>query len=402
MSSRQKKLMILGAGPSQLPVIRKAVDLGCYVITVDYLPDNIGHKLSHKYVNCSTVDKEGILSIAKLLHIDGVITSASDVATPSVGFVAEQLGLPGGGASTAETMSNKAMFRISQREHGLNCPGFVIGQGFQDIKEQLSTLSLPLMFKPVDTSGSRGISQLDTLDADHCSAAFEYAQSYSRSRMVCVEEFVEGVEVGGDGFMLNGRLFAVITHKHRQGFVPAGHSLPTNISAEDQERVLAELAANCRAVGHTNGALNFDVMVSPEKITVLEMSPRLGGNGIPLIIERSTGVDLITANIHFALGENVDLPERPTMTKSCGSRVFGSDYTGILKNIATEEELKAAVPQVFEYVLYYHIGDKVTEFVHSANSLGYALFDCPSSSNYDEIVDRLQSALRLKVAPTIK
>lgn len=81
MTLMTKKLMILGAGVSQLDAIRKAVELGFYVITVDYLPDNIGHKFSHQFVNCSTVDKEGILKIARDLSIDGIVTFASDVAT---------------------------------------------------------------------------------------------------------------------------------------------------------------------------------------------------------------------------------------------------------------------------------------------------------------------------------
>ena len=394
--------MILGAGPSQLPAIRKAVDLGFYVITVGYLPENVGHKFSHQYVNCSTIDKAGVLRAAAELDIDGIVTFASDVATPTVGFVAEQLGLPGGSASAAEIMSNKARFRVHQQEYGLNSPGFVIGQHLQDIEEQMATLSPPLMFKPVDTSGSRGVSRVDQIDHERCAAAFEHAQRYSRSKTVCVEEFLDGIEVGGDGFLVDGRLeLAVITHKYKRGYVVTGHSLPTNISAEDQERVYAELVANCCAVGYTDGPFNFDVMVSPERVTVLEMSPRLGGNGIPMIIKRATGVDLIAATIRFALGEEVRFLERPKVVRSCGSWVFGSDRAGLIEGIAAKGEVKAAVPEVFDYFVHYQIGDAVPEFVHSANSLGYALFDCSPQSSYRGIVNRLQRALRLKVASPI-
>jgi biotin carboxylase len=395
----QKRLMILGAGPGQLPIIRKAVDLGLYVITVDYLPENVGHEFSHQYVNCSTVDKEGVLGAARELNIDGIATFASDVATPTVGFVAEQIELPGSCASIAQTMSNKAKFRTFQREHGLNSPNFVIGECLEDIEEQIEALSPPLMFKPVDTSGSRGISKLDKIDHDRCALAFQYAQGYSPSKTVCVEEFVDGIDVSGDGFLLNGRLYAVITHKHKNGYIPKGHSLPTNIPDEDQERVFAEVVANCRAVGYTDGPLDFDVRVSPSRITVLEMSPRLGGNGIPMIIERATGVDLITATVRFALGEDVELPSKLRVVMRCGSWIFGSDHAGRLEGISTEEELRVAVPQVFECMINYRVGDKVPRFVHSGNSLGHVLFDCPSQSSYRQIVDRLQGALRLKVAP---
>jgi len=394
----QERLMILGAGPNQLPAIRRAVDLGFYVITVDFLPENVGHEFSHQSVNCSTVDKEEVLKVAKDLDIDGVVTFASDVATPTVGFVAEQLSFPGGSFSVAHTLSNKPKFRIFQREHGLNSPNFLIAKQLEDIGKQIATLSPPLVFKPVDTSGSRGVSRVDQIDRDCCAAAFEYAQGYSRSKTVCIEEIVEGVDVSGDGFLLNSELhFAVITQKYKSGFVVTGHSLPTSISIEDQERVFDEVIATCNAVGYTDGPIDFDVRVSPESVTVLEMSPRLGGNCIPLIIERATGIDLITAALKFALGEALEFTYLSNHLRSCGCFMFGSNHGGLLEGIATSEEVRAVVPEVFEYVVNYHIEDEVPEFVHSGNSLGYALFDCPPQLSYSEIVDRLQSVLRLKI-----
>jgi biotin carboxylase len=231
-----KRLLILGAGTGQLPAILRAVERGLFVITADYLPDNVGHRYSHQSINCSTVDKAGILAAAKELDIDGIVTIASDVATASVAHVANHLGLPGCSVRTAETMSNKGRFRAAQQEHGLHSPAFLIGQEFSQVEEGMARLHPPLMFKPVDASGSRGISRVDGVDRQACMDAFSQARRYSRSDTVCVEEFVEGVEVGGDGFLLDGRLrFAAITHKHKCGYIVTGHNLPTNISSEDQE-----------------------------------------------------------------------------------------------------------------------------------------------------------------------
>jgi biotin carboxylase len=393
----KKRLMILGAGPSQLPVIRRAVDLGFYVITVDYIPGNLGHKHSNQYVNCSTVDQAGILRVAKELKIDGILTFASDVATPTVGFVAERLGLPGGSAFVAETMSNKAKFRTFQQEQGLDSPAFVVGQCLEDIQDRVAALSPPLMFKPVDTSGSRGISSVGDRNHGGLSKAFDYAQLWSRSKLVCVEEFVSGIDVSGDGFLVDGQLSAVITQKFKRGFLPTGHSLPTKISEKDQSRVLAEVAATCRTLGYINGPLDFDVRVSSERTVVLEMSPRLGGNGIPNLITRATGVDLIGATLSFALGQSVNLPANPEVVKSCGSWILGSSQKGRLETIASEPELRAAVPEVFEFVVHYRAGDEIPRFEHGGDSLGCVLFDCPSGSSYEEMLDRVSSALRLNV-----
>ena len=156
----QKRLMILGAGPNQLPGIKRAVNLDYKVITVDNIPDSIGHKYSQQYVNCSTIDKEGVLKAAVELEIDGIVTFASDVAIPTLGYVVEQLGLTGPGQSVAETMAYKTRFRVFQRENRLNHPNFAIVERREDLESQLSNLTPPWMFKPVGTSGSRGISMV--------------------------------------------------------------------------------------------------------------------------------------------------------------------------------------------------------------------------------------------------
>jgi biotin carboxylase len=396
--SQQKKLMILGASPGQLPLIHKAVALGHYVITVDYLPDNIGHQFSHQYVNCSTVDQAGVLSAAQELQIDGIATFASDVATASVAFVAEQLALPGCPSWVARTMSNKAHFRRFQRIAGLNSPGFTSGLSMEEITDELLQLRPPLMFKPVDTSGSRGVSRVDQHDLDGCRTAFDYAQRFARSKIVCVEEFVDGIDVSGDGFLVNGQLRAVITQKYKRGYIPIGHSLPTHLSAGDQERVCAEVVKTCHALGYTDGPIDFDVKISPESAVVIEMSPRLGGNGIPKLIMRATGVDLIEATVLQALGQPAILPARLQVLNRCGSRIFGSEYAGRLEHVAATDEVKAQFPEIFDFLFSYQIGEDVPGFEHSGNSLGYALFDCPPGVEYCDMVERIESAMQLRIA----
>jgi len=394
----QKKLMILGAGPNQLTGIKKAVKLGFNVITVDNIPDSIGHKSSHQYVNCSTVDKKGVLRAASELDIDGIVTFASDIAVSTVSYVAERLDLTGAQESVAEAMTNKIRFRVFQRENNLNHPNFAIVEQREDLDRQISNLSFPLMFKPVDTSGSRGISMVSKPDPESCSLAFEYAKGYSRSKTVCVEQYVEGTDVSGDGFLSDGRLtFAVITKKYKRDFAVTGHRIPTALSADDQNRVIAEVAKTCTALGYMDGPLDFDVRISNDHATVLELSPRLGGNGIPMIIERGTGVDLFSAAIRLSLGYKVKLPEKHEIGRSCGTIIFGSDTAGILEHLASDQEIMEAAPEIFEYHLSFKIGDEVPLFTHGGNSLGYALFDCPPQLTYSSIADRVESALHIRV-----
>ncbi len=113
------------------------------------------------------------------------------------------------------------------------------------------------------------------------------------------------VDVSGDGFLLDGRLCAIVTQKYKQGFIPAGHSFPTQLSLTDQARVFEEVTETCQALGYRDGPVDFDVNISAERVVVIEMSPRLGGNGIPELIRRSTDVDLMDLTIRYALGRLV-------------------------------------------------------------------------------------------------
>ncbi|NOT83800.1 MAG: ATP-grasp domain-containing protein [Methylococcaceae bacterium] len=394
---KQPKLMILGASAAQLPIIFKAVALGYYVITVDNQPDNVGHQFSQQCVDCSTVDRDGVLKFAQTLAIDGIVTFASDVATVAVAYVAEQMGLPGCKTRNAQTMSNKANFRAFQQAHHLNRPNFFISERIAELATKHTTLIPPLIFKPVDTSGSRGITKVNDLNIENCAEAFAYAQSFSRSGMVSIEEFIEGVDVSGDGFLVNGELCAIVTEKFKRGFIPTGHSLPSKLTVADQLRVSAEVAKTCQELNYRDGPLDFDVKISDKRVIVIELSPRLGGNGIPELIRRGTGFDLIDMTIQYALGKPCLLPTALTVNNPCGSWVFGSEVAGKIEFIVSEALLRAKVPELFEYVMRHQIGDTVLDFEHSGNSLGYALFDCPPD-DYQDIVERLRAAMQLRIA----
>ncbi len=390
--------MLLGAGNSQLPAIRKAAALGYQVITVDNIPGNAGHALSHGRVNCSTVDLPGVLRAARELEVDGIMTFASDAATPAVGYVAEQLGLPGCRGTAAAVMSDKSRFRAFQENAGFPFPKFKAGPDADAMRAWLAEQQTPLVIKPVDSSGSRGISVVPEPEFAQCRRAVEHAAKYSRSGLVCVEEFLDGEDVSGDGFLVNGELTSVITHKHKQGLVPRGHRLPAALSGADQQIVRQAVAAHCRALNYLDGPLDFDVICKGGQAIVLEMSPRLGGNGIPLLIERGGGVDLIAATARFAVGEPADVPREIPVARGCGSWILGSAQSGRLARIASAEAMARAVPEIFDYTLYREIGARVPSMEHSADSLGWALFDCVSESHYLEIVGRIQRALDLSVA----
>ena len=399
--NRSKKLMVLGAGPFQTPGIRKAAELGHYVISVDDRPENIGHQFSHEYLNCSTVEREKLADHAKAFGIDGICTFSSDVAMTSVGYICDRLGLPGVSFAVAQSMSTKHRFREAQARAGLPHPAFLVGRSLDDLRSLDRELDFPVVFKPVNSSGSRGVRILHHARAKTVESAFAFAKSFSSSGTVCVEEFVGGTECGGDAILFDGELaFVAITEKHLEGVVVTGHCFPSKLAREDQDRVRMALEDCCQAIGYSRGPLNFDVKIESERVMVLEMSGRTGGNGIPAIIKRATGVDVVEATIRLALGEAWRPPETEDegrRRRRSGSLVFGSRRGGTLRKVGSHAQVQQLVPQLIELNFAVPLGNPVRPFEHNGNLIGYAVFDCEPPTTYADVAARIDEALDIQV-----
>ena len=151
---------MLGGSLYQVYAIKEAVRLGYYVITCDYLPSNPGHKYAHEYHNVSTTDKDAVLELARKLQVDGIVAYASDPAAPTAAYVCEKLGLPTSPYESVEILSKKDLFRKYLREHGFNAPRAKGYTCYEDALADIDGFRLPVMVKPVDSSGSKGINKL--------------------------------------------------------------------------------------------------------------------------------------------------------------------------------------------------------------------------------------------------
>ena len=154
--------MILGGARYALPVIEAAHKLGCYVITCDYLPDNIAHKYSDEYCNVSIIEKDAVLEAARKLQIDGIMSFACDPGVVTAAYVAEKMGLPSVGSYEAVSiLQNKGKFRKFLTDHGFNVP---VAKGYTSIDEALKDLDIfhwPVIVKPTDSAGSKGVTRVD-------------------------------------------------------------------------------------------------------------------------------------------------------------------------------------------------------------------------------------------------
>ena len=185
----KKKLMLLGGIRYLLPVIKAAHEQGYYVITCDYLPDNIAHRYSDEYVNVSIIDQEAVLKVAREKEIDGIMSFGVDPGVVSASYVQNQMGLPSFGPyESVCILQNKDRFRTFLAENGFNVPQ---AKGYGSVEEALKDtewIPWPCIVKPTDSAGSKGVTRVDRLE--DLEAALTIAQKNSISGRIIVEEFL--------------------------------------------------------------------------------------------------------------------------------------------------------------------------------------------------------------------
>ena len=202
----QKKILILGGNHVQMTAINAAKSQGYYVITADYLPDNPGHQLSDEYHNISTIDKDAMLKLARELHVDGVVSYASDVSAPTAAYIAEQLGLPTNPYDSVMVLTHKDLFRNFLAEHNYPVPKWAMFTDKNEAYNFISSSRDVWIIKPIDSSGSKGVSKIT--DCAHFDDAWNKAMKYSISKQVIIEQFIkrQGYQIDGDIFVKNGEV----------------------------------------------------------------------------------------------------------------------------------------------------------------------------------------------------
>jgi biotin carboxylase len=395
-----KRLLMLGGADIQVSGIKKAKELGYYVITCDYLPNNPGHKYSDEYFNVSTTDKEAVLALAQTLNLDGILAFASDPAAPTAAFVAEKLGLPTNPYQSVLALSYKDKFRELLHSNGFNYPKSKAIHTYEEAYQFSRQLNKEFIIKPVDSSGSKGVYRL--LPGRDFEYEFNEALNFSRSKTIIVEEFLfkKGHQIGGDGFMVDGKLafrcFGDIHFSTTNPMLPCSVSMPSLHTPENIARVHNELQLMLTAAGMQMGALNFDVIIDEnDEVYILEVGPRNGGNMLPELIKYVTGVDMVEASIRAAVGD--PLPE----LKIGEEKRFYSHYVVHAQENGKISEVKIS-SNLEEHLLYHHfnfsVGDKVNKFRSSNDRLGIMLLKYSDKHEMLDFINNMNEFLKLDIA----
>lgn len=397
-----KRVLMLGGSVYQTYAIKEAVKQGHYVITCDYLPDNPGHKFAHEYHNVSTTDKDAVLDLARKLKVDGVVAYASDPAAPTAAYVCEKLGLPTSPYKSVEILSKKHLFRKYLAEHGFNVPQARSYTTYEDALEEIDLFNLPVMVKPVDSSGSKGINKLT--DKLQLKAFVEDALSYSRDNIFLIEEFIvkNGPQISGDAFSVEGKLVfhclgnEFYSKKVDKDFAPLGECWPTVMPKEVIDTLEVDLQRLISLLGMKSNAYNVEAIYGEDgKVYILELGARSGGSLIPQVTTLATGVDMVPYVIKAALGEDCsDLKMAPVKGFWSNYMAHAND-TGKYAGIEYSEEFKRK--HLVDYVTDIKIGDMVHKYRDAQDCVGEMVLRYDNCEQMNEVIENMDKYYRIKV-----
>ena len=396
-----KKIMVLGAGPLQLPGIMKAKEMGLYTIAVDMDPDAVGFKYSDEQLLISTIDIPKVVNEAIRLQVDGVITLCTDLPVRTVAAVGEALNIPSISVKNAFSATDKIAMRARLKEYDVPIPIFYnveTMEEFYDAVHSIWNCGYKCIVKPADNSGSRGVILLDGNEKSYLEASYNYSKSNSRSGKVVVEEYMEGPEVCVETLSIDGKCYPIqITDKLTTGapyFVEMGHNQPSLLPEDVQKDILQVAIACNKALGNYNGSSCTEIKVTDSGAKVVEMGARLAGDFMTTdLVPLSCGVDMLQSIIRIAIGEKPDCEKK--YEKASAIR-FIDAQPGIVEKITGVSEAKK-VPGVIRVCIDCKPGDKVKVIQSSLDRLGYVIAQSETPKQAISICEEAKSKIQIKV-----
>lgn len=397
-----KKLMLLGGMRYLVPVIEAAHKLGVYVITCDYLPNNIAHKYSDEYCNVSILEKDKVLEKAKELKIDGILSFACDPGVVTAAYVAEKMGLPSSGPyESVEILQNKGKFRKFLTENNFNVP---VAKQYTDIENALNDIEMfnwPVIVKPTDSAGSKGVTKV--VKKSELRDAIDYALKFSHSNEFIIEDFLEKVGDSSDcdSFSIDGKLKFVSFSAQKfdenceNPYTPAAFTWPASISKIHQEELTNEIQRLLTLLNMKSSIYNIETRECTNgKAYIMECSPRGGGNRLTEMIRYMTGVDMITNIVKSALGMELDVIEQKEIKDNWAEIILHSEKEGIFEKLWISEEISS---NIVENDLWIETGTHVGGFSGANEAIGTMVLKFDSEIQMNNVLNNQNNYIKVIV-----
>lgn len=393
--------MVLAAGLLQVPIIKKAHEMGIYVIAVDDDPDAPGMALADKaVVPGGLINEEKLLTIAKEEQVNGVIHPCSEVAMNVMGRINDVLHLHGISRETAVRATNKHLMREAFKVYGAPSPKSYCTDDVEEGYKMFLSIGGKAILKPSRNSGSRGIAEIEQgLSYEEFAPLFERSKDESHDKSVMIEQFVEGPEFSVEIIVSHGtvNVLQVTDKKTTEApyFVELGHNQPSLFPKEIVEAVKDAAVKGVKALQLNDCAAHAEVKVQSSRPYIMEIGARLGGDFISTELTRlSTGIDMVAAAINVALGEE---PCLKPVTKPLGVAIrYFTPPPGVVKAIEGKELLKRL--DVYDAEIYVKPGNVVKEVMSSLDRSGHVIVKAQTAKDAIAKADNLISAVKIITA----
>ncbi|WP_107040051.1 ATP-grasp domain-containing protein [Brumimicrobium mesophilum] len=395
-----KKLLLLGGLRYLIPVIKSAQKMGIHVITCDNLPENIAHSHSDEFHNISILDKDAILHLAQKLKIDGIMSFAVDPGVTTAAYVSEKYNLPSAGPyESIKILQNKGLFRRFLENHNFNVPKSQTYTNAKDAINNLDYFEFPVIVKPVDSAGSKGVKKVE--NQDELIDAIENALSFSPTKTFIIEDFLEGKSFSSDSdcFSINGDLCYVSFSNQRfdsnspNPYTPAAYSWPSSMAEESQSFLKLELQRLISLLNMKSSIYNIEVREATNgKQYIMEVSPRGGGNRLSEVLKMSTGTDLISLSIKAALGEEIIDVNHPIYNGNWAEIILYSYQIGVFKELSIDNSLKNNIQEVD---LWIKEGDKVNAFTGANEAIGTLVLKFKTRKELEKVMSNYTKFIKV-------
>lgn len=399
----QKRLMLLGGIRYLLPVIETAHKYGYWVITVDYLPDNIAHEYSDEYHNVSILDKEAVLELAQDLQIDGILSFAVDPGVVTAAYVAERMGLPFSCSyASACILQNKALFRQFLTDHHFNVPH---AKGYSSVDEALTDAEFfhwPVIVKPVDSAGSKGITKIER--PDELQKAIVTALGESHCHSFIIEDYLEkeGLSSGSESFFVDGKLMyngfydQFFDLNAANPYTPSAECWPADKPESVLDEVRSELQRLSDLLHFGTGLFNVEWRLCTDgRVYLMEVSPRAGGNRLAEILNYAADVDIIDAEVRKAMGENVSGIHEPEYHGCYAIQVLHPSTRGVFSGLEINPEFEHKF--VIEKELRIKIGDRVDAFTGANSAVGTLFLTTRDRQEMRNLLENIDCFVRVSL-----
>lgn len=393
----QGRVLFVGAGPAQMPAIRHARSLGYVPYAVDADPDAVGFEYAVGFDVGDIRDPEFIKVCAQRYKVNAIVGIATDVAVPSVARACALLGFSSVPVEAADVSVNKLLQRKHMKSAGLRVPVFMPFQNASEAQKNAAHIGYPVVIKPSDAAGSRGVSLVQN-ERELIKAA-EEALVVSRSKIGIVEEYIDGVEVSVEGFVVDGMFHAIcISEKTRTSppyLLDTEVHFPDSLPLTERTSVLALASDAVAACGFDNCPVHMEILRSSKGPVVVELAARGAGFRVfTNILPHVTGIDTVDVQLRLALGERMTISAKEPLKGAVIA--FLSPKPGKLKLTEGLDQARV-VPGVQEAEVYVEPGAVMGELKCGADRVGHLIVFGENRQEADEHAMLALSLIKLKV-----